>query len=66
MAPEPFGQPFRLRPVGRVEVVAVGKHLEVEIREENPGKPGGYLPVVVRMAQSAEGKEHGLGESCQP
>jgi hypothetical protein len=66
VTPEPFGQPVRLDPVRRVEVVPVGKHLQVEVREEHPGQPGCSLYVFIRLAQSAEGEEHRLAEGGQP
>jgi len=54
------------RPVRRVEVVAPGEDLQVEVGKEDPGQPGRHLAKVIRMAKAAEGEEHRLAEGGEP
>ena len=46
-------------------MVALRKHLQPEVRED-PGKAFGVIGVVIRVAEAAQDKEHGLGEGGQP
>ena len=50
---EGAGKAFGLDPVGRVEVVALLEHLELEVREHS-AQTFRELPVLVRVAESAE------------